>query len=208
MKLHWVSREYAIKIILLCFGATILLLLLLFFLSRSFKTSALENDEMLALQQQALAREELLSEELKELEDKLSLATAENADLSLENQALNEATFSLLDSFELEYVGEFYATSYCAEEYPHICGGNGITASGTDPTPGITVASDWDVLPPGTWIYIEDVGLRRVEDSGSAILGNRLDVIVDTHENALRWPLQGDHDVWVLNMDNVEATVS
>ncbi len=207
MNLHWLSKEYATKLIFLCFGITLLLIVLLFGLSRSFQTSALENDEMLDLQQDALMREEALSTEVQELERELLQATEENVDLSLENEDLNNATFSLLDSFELVYMGEFYATSYCAEEYPHICGGNGITASGTKPTPGITVASDWDVLAPGTWIYIEDVGLRRVEDSGSAILGNRLDVIVDTHENALRWPLQGEHKVWVLNMSDVEPSV-
>ncbi len=205
MRPNWIPKEYATKLILLCSGITLLLLVLLFGISRTFQTSALENDDMLGLQQEALIREEALTDEVNALEQALQEAQLENADLTNENEDLNNATFSLLDSFELEYVGEFYATSYCAEEYPHICGGNGITASGTKPTPGITVASDWDVLPPGTWIYIEDVGLRRVEDSGSAIIGNRLDVILDTHENALRWPLQGDHKVWVLNMQNVEA---
>ncbi len=208
MRPNWIPKEYATKLILLCFGITLLLIALLFGLSRSFETSAMESDDMLHLQQEALERENALAQEVQVLEEALHDATQENANLEEENQDLNEATFSLLDSFELEYVGEFYATSYCAEEYPHICGGNGITASGTKPTPGLTVATDWDVLPPGTWIYIEDVGLRRVEDSGSAILGNRLDVIVDTHENALRWPLQGNHNVWVLNMENVEPAVS
>ncbi len=97
-----------------------------------------------------------------------------------------------------QYFGEFHSTAYCCEVYPHICGGNGITASGTVPTPGLTVATDWSVLPPGTWIYIADVGIRRVEDSGSAIISRRLDIAIDTHENALRWPGFGGHEVWVL----------
>ena len=106
--------------------------------------------------------------------------------------------FSLSSDLEVNYVGEFYATSYCAEAYPHICGGNGVTASGTVPTPGLTVASDWSVLPPGTWIYIGGVGIRRVEDSGSAIKGARLDVVLATHASALSWSGQGNHDVWIL----------
>ncbi len=98
-----------------------------------------------------------------------------------------------------EFVGDFHATAYCCEVYPHICGGNGVTASGTVPTPGLTCATDWGVLPPGTWLFIEDVGIRRVEDSGSAILGARLDIAVDTHVNALAWPGFGSHRVWVLS---------
>lgn len=97
-----------------------------------------------------------------------------------------------------EYVGVYYATSYCCEAYKHICGGNGVTASGTAPTQGLTVAADWSKLPKFTWLYIEGVGIRRVEDTGSAIKQNRLDVAVDTHENALRWGGFGRHDVWVL----------
>lgn len=96
------------------------------------------------------------------------------------------------------YSGTYHATAYCAEAYPHICGGNGVTASGTVPTPGLTVAADWDRLEPGTWLFIEGVGIRRVEDSGSAILGKRLDVNVDTHQNALAWSGFGKHRVWVL----------
>lgn len=100
---------------------------------------------------------------------------------------------------QTEYVGVFYATSYCCEVYPHICGGNGVTASGTVPTQGRTIAADWRVFRPGTWVFIDGVGIRRVEDSGSAIKGNRIDVAVDTHANALRWPGQGRHDMWVLS---------
>ncbi|MDL2219986.1 3D domain-containing protein, partial [Ruminococcaceae bacterium OttesenSCG-928-O06] len=98
-----------------------------------------------------------------------------------------------------EFYGAYHATAYCCEEYPHICGGNGVTASGTVPRQGLTCASDWAELPPGTWLYIEGVGIRRVEDSGSAILGKRLDIAVDTHDNALRWAGFGSHDVWVLS---------
>ncbi len=98
-----------------------------------------------------------------------------------------------------EFVGSYHTTSYCAEVYPHICGGNGVTASGTVPTPGLSVAADWSVLPSGTWIYIEDVGIRRVEDTGSAIKEKRLDVVLDTHANALAWNGFGSHNVWVLS---------
>jgi 3D (Asp-Asp-Asp) domain-containing protein len=109
-------------------------------------------------------------------------------DIGIETPSLINATFE----------GEFFTTAYCCEVYKHICGGNGVTASGTTPLQGITCASDWDVFKPGSIIYIEDVGIRRVEDSGSAIKGARLDVAINTHENALSWQGYGTHNVWLL----------
>ena len=95
-------------------------------------------------------------------------------------------------------LGDYLVTAYCVEEYPHICGGNGVTATGTKPTPGITAAADWGQLPPGSVIYIAGVGIRVIEDSGSAVTGNVLDVAVATHTEALSWPGYGHHEVWLL----------
>lgn len=95
-------------------------------------------------------------------------------------------------------LGDYLVTAYCCEEYPHICGGNGVTATGTKPTPGITAAADWGQLPPGSVIYIVGVGIRVIEDSGSAVTGNVLDVAVATHAEALSWPGYGHHEVWLL----------
>ncbi len=158
-------------------------------------------EDILNQQQTQLTKELALASELETLEAALEAAREENAALASQNEELNQASVTLLDSLKLEYVGEYYATAYCCEVYPHICGGNGVTASGTVPTPGITCAADWNVLPPGTWLYIEGVGLRRVEDSGSAIKGKRLDIAIDTHQNALRWAGQGSHHTWVLNFE-------
>lgn len=120
------------------------------------------------------------------------------AALAKEVERINGMGFTLPSKFEMEYMGEYYATSYCCEAYKHICGGNGVTASGTVPTQGLTAAADWSILPRFTWLYIEGVGIRRVEDTGSAIKKARLDIAVDTHENALRWRGQGNRRVWVL----------
>jgi 3D (Asp-Asp-Asp) domain-containing protein len=99
-----------------------------------------------------------------------------------------------------EYVGEFMATAYCTEKYEHICGeGHGITKSGQPVQAGVTVAADPTVLPLGTVIYIEGVGIRIVQDTGGAIKGNRIDVAIDTHENALNWTGYGTHAVYILS---------
>ena len=99
----------------------------------------------------------------------------------------------------LTYAGAFSCTAYCAEEYAHICGeGHGITSSGAKVQPGVTVAADTSVLPYGTVIYVEGVGLRVVQDTGSAVVGNKLDVVVNTHAEALSWSGWGSHRVWIV----------
>jgi 3D (Asp-Asp-Asp) domain-containing protein len=61
---------------------------------------------------------------------------------------------------------------------------NPFTASGTCPRVGLTVAADTRIFPYGTWLEIEGVGLRRVEDIGGAIKGKRLDIFMKTCDDA------------------------
>ncbi len=66
----------------------------------------------------------------------------------------------------------------------------GITSSGVPATPDRTVAVDPQVIPIGTWVYIEGLGVYRAEDTGSAIRGNRIDIFMPTHEEALNFGIQ------------------
>lgn len=69
----------------------------------------------------------------------------------------------------------------------------GVTASGTQTTEGRTIA-----CPPewafGTVLEIEGLGQRVCEDRGAAIQGARIDVFMESREDALRW---GRRDVQV-----------
>lgn len=65
----------------------------------------------------------------------------------------------------------------------------GITASGTRAKPG-TIAADTGLYPFGTIIYVPGYGYGRVEDRGSAIKGNRLDLFFKKHKQALEWGRQ------------------
>lgn len=116
--------------------------------------------------------------------------------------ALDEArrtNINITDSLSLVYAGDFLTTAYCTEKYPHICGeGKGITSSGAKVKAGITVAADPNIFPYGTVLYIEGVGIRVVQDTGSAITNHKLDVAVDTHENALKWSGYGTHRVYIV----------
>ena len=73
----------------------------------------------------------------------------------------------------------------------------GITRSGQKVAEGRTIAVDPRVIPLGTWLYIKDVGLRRAEDTGGKIKGNRLDIYMESLQEALVFGVQ-DVEVYVL----------
>jgi 3D (Asp-Asp-Asp) domain-containing protein len=90
-------------------------------------------------------------------------------------------------------------TFYCCEERPHICGtGSGITASGRRVTPYVSCAVDPAVIPLGSTIMIERNGemlYLRADDTGPAIRGNRLDIAVQGHQEALSLGVK-TADIW------------
>lgn len=103
-----------------------------------------------------------------------------------QNNNLKSEIENIKSDVDFIYDGEFTITYYCGEDYPHVCAsGNGVTSSGAKAFDGVTVAADPNVIPEGTYIYIEGIGMRVVQDIGGAIKGNRIDVYVDTHEEAL-----------------------
>jgi 3D (Asp-Asp-Asp) domain-containing protein len=65
-------------------------------------------------------------------------------------------------------------------------GGPKRTAYGHWPREGRTVAADPRLHPQGSYVTIEGLGRFRVEDTGSAIKGRRLDVYMQNHERARR----------------------
>ena len=84
---------------------------------------------------------------------------------------------------------------YCCELYEHICGtGNGITASGTQVTAGVSVAVDPDIIPLGSVIYVDygdgEIHSYIAEDVGGAVNGAHIDVAVETHDQAVKLGLR------------------
>lgn len=109
---------------------------------------------------------------------------------------LPEPVMAHVESQQRIFAGEFAVYAYCAEQYPHICGGNPTTKSGEPVTPGVTVAADPAVLPLGTRIYIDGIGERVVQDTGGAIRGHKIDLAVEGHQEAVAWGVQ-HKGVWV-----------
>lgn len=66
---------------------------------------------------------------------------------------------------------------------------DGITASGVRATPGVMVAVDPSVIPLGADVLVDygdgEIKYYRADDVGAAIKGNRIDLCVETHEEAL-----------------------
>ena len=82
-------------------------------------------------------------------------------------------------------LGIFKITHYCCEKYPHICnaGAPYKTATGTTPHVG-GCAVDKRVIPLGSYVKINGE-VYHAEDTGGAIKGNRIDLVVATHKEAL-----------------------
>lgn len=79
-------------------------------------------------------------------------------------------------------------THYCAEERSHICGtGDGITATGVPITAGWTCAVDPTIIPYGSEVMVDfgdRVEFYQAQDKGSSIIGNHIDLAVQTHQEA------------------------
>lgn len=100
-------------------------------------------------------------------------------------QSYIEAEKSIADeNLYSNYIGEFVITHYCTCE--KCCGkSDGITASGKMAKPNYTVAVDTTVIPLGTMLNINGQ-LYLAEDKGGAIKGNRIDICVNSHEEAIQ----------------------
>ena len=82
-------------------------------------------------------------------------------------------------------LGVFKITHYCCEQYPHICNAGAPYKTATRTTPHIGgCAVDPKVIPLGSYVKINDV-VYHAEDTGGAIDGNRIDLVVGTHQEAL-----------------------
>jgi 3D (Asp-Asp-Asp) domain-containing protein/uncharacterized protein YgiM (DUF1202 family) len=83
-----------------------------------------------------------------------------------------------------ECIGTFTITAYCG--CSKCSSGGNKTASGTTPTEGRTIAADTSVLPYGTQVVIDGV-VYTVEDCGSGVSGNHIDIFFATHEKAVAY---------------------
>lgn len=98
-------------------------------------------------------------------------------------------------------IGTCLVTHYCT--CAKCCGKtNGITASGTVATPHRTAAVDPKVIPLGSVLFIDGI-YYIAEDTGGAIKGNRVDICVSTHEEAINAGVKAA-EVFVVGLEPVD----
>lgn len=84
----------------------------------------------------------------------------------------------------MESMGAFKIYHYCS--CSKCCGNSsGITATGTRAREGRTIAVDPSIIPLGSEVII-DWETYIAEDTGGGIKGNKIDMFVDSHAEALR----------------------
>lgn len=82
------------------------------------------------------------------------------------------------------------ATAYCNDP---------ITATGTKPEVGRTIAVDPRVIPYGTRVYIPQFDRVFIaEDCGSAIKGKRIDIYMQDYNTCMEWGFK-TIDIYILN---------
>ena len=91
-------------------------------------------------------------------------------------------------------------THYCC--CVKCCGkADGITYSGVKATPGVTVAVDTSIIPLGSDVLVDYgdgiINYYRADDTGSAIKGNKLDLCVGSHQEAINLGVRTATVYWV-----------
>jgi 3D (Asp-Asp-Asp) domain-containing protein len=76
--------------------------------------------------------------------------------------------------------------------------GYGVTSSGAYVKDNHTIAVDPQVIPIGTRVYIEGLGIRVAEDTGGAIKGNRIDVYMSDLGAAIQFGYKKNVLVYML----------
>lgn len=105
-----------------------------------------------------------------------------------ELQNTNIELQSKIDKVRLRQRSKAYIGNFTIAHYdPHSCCGTGTgkTATGTVATPGRTIAVDPRIIPLGSQIEINGA-IYIAEDTGGAIRGNKIDMCVATHSEALQ----------------------
>lgn len=112
-----------------------------------------------------------------------------------ENQKISEALLAKANKIENCTVTHYDCCVLC-------CGKtDGITASGVKATPGVTVAVDTSIIPLGSDVLVDYgdgvINYYRADDTGSAIKGNKLDLCVSSHQEAINMGVRTATVYWV-----------
>ncbi len=76
--------------------------------------------------------------------------------------------------------------------------GYDITSTGQKAVQGLSIAVDPQIIPYGTPVYIPGLGVRIADDTGGAIIGNRIDVFYNQVQTALKFGVKRNVIIYLL----------
>ncbi len=76
--------------------------------------------------------------------------------------------------------------------------GYDVTSTGQKAVQGLSIAVDPQVIPYGTPVYIPGLGVRIADDTGGAIIGNRIDVFYNQVQTALKFGVKRNVIIYLL----------
>ena len=125
-----------------------------------------------------------VTEPAEEVKPKVTVEAEAEPEPVNEEEPVKETFWMDLGSFEITA----YCTGTCCSS------GTGITASGTVATVGRTIGVDPNVIPLGSTVKIvfQDgtEHIYKAEDTGSAIQGNIIDLLVSSHSEGIQFGRQ------------------
>ena len=121
--------------------------------------------------------------------------TDEEVQEAFENENIQNALLAKANKIENVKVSHYCCCVKC-------CGkDDGITYSGVKATPGVTVAVDTSIIPLGSDVLVDYgdgvINYYRADDTGSAIKGNKLDLCVSSHQEAINLGVRTATVYWV-----------
>lgn len=127
------------------------------------------------------ARKKAEEEAKKKAAEEAARKVAEEA-AEAKRQAEEAARKKAEEASKGRCIGDFKLTFYTPD--PSENGGYGVTATGKSLSANVwkAIAVDPSVIPLGSTVYIEGLGTFTAEDTGGAIQGNRIDVLVNYGE--------------------------
>lgn len=131
----------------------------------------------------------------KKIEPKVAVLSAKSPGVTtLTKSGKNLKAKKVLSNVTLTAYTAGVASTGKSKKHPQY----GITASGARVQEGRTIAVDPKVIPIGWWVYIEGIGFRRAEDTGSAIKGNKIDVYFESESYAEKFGRKRGFTVYVI----------
>ncbi|WP_353853095.1 3D domain-containing protein [Dehalobacter restrictus] len=126
---------------------------------------------------------------INNLEQRISTIQDQQLMLSKDQARLSEAVLACLDSWQ---VSTFETSAYSPlddQNGLNSWGDGSVMYSGaaTADNIGTAVSVDPDVIPIGSKVYIEGIGWRTAMDTGGAIDGYRLDIPMQTFDQAMEY---------------------